>query len=168
TMTTIATFEKTLGRAALWAPHLEREESGEVIPTPTEEQYVPRLRIYPHALREANAYYDPDHHAILFGYFPSHEQPGGETLPGGTVFTCLSFDIIAHETTHALLHGLHRYYMYPSNPDLLAFHEAFADAVALFQHFSHTEVVRQQVARSRGDLRKATLLGQLARQFGSA
>ncbi|CAN5853063.1 hypothetical protein BH23PLA1_BH23PLA1_13510 [soil metagenome] len=167
-MSTIATFEKALGRVALWAPRFERDADGKVIPQAPEEHFVPRLRIYPHALREANAYYDPERHALLFGYFPSQEHPGGETLPGGTVFTCLSFDIIAHETTHALLHGLHRYYLEPSNPDVLAFHEAFADAVALFQHFSHTEVLVHQVARTRGDFRRGSLLGQLARQFGSA
>lgn len=167
-MATITTFEKALGRAALWAPGLERDNEGTVIPKAPEERYVPRLRIYPHALREANAYYDPDRHALLFGYFPSREQPGGDTLPGGTIFSCLSFDIIAHETTHALLHGLHRYYLQPGNPDVLAFHEAFADAVALFQHFSHTDVLRHQVARTRGDFRKGALLGRLARQFGSA
>jgi hypothetical protein len=168
-MATIATFEQALGRVALWAPRLARDAAGEVIPgQPVESQYVPRLRIYPHALREANAYYDPDKHALLFGYFPSREQPGGETLPGGTVFTCQSFDIVAHETTHALLHGLHPYYFYPSNPDLLAFHEAFADAVALFQHFSHPDVLRSQIARTRGDLKQENLLGQLALQFGEA
>jgi hypothetical protein len=167
-MATIATFEKALGRVALWAPHLVRDEDGEVVRAPTEKEYVPRLRIYPHALRDANAYYDPDRHALLFGYFPSREQPGGETLPGGTVFACQSFDIIAHETAHALLHGLHRHYLYPSNPDVLAFHEAFADAVALFQHFSHVDVVRHQLARTRGDLDQENLLGELAWQFGQA
>ena len=30
-----------------------------------------RLRIYPHALREANAYYSPTKKALLFGYFPA-------------------------------------------------------------------------------------------------
>ncbi len=167
-MATVATFEKALGRVALWAPHLKRDDGEEVVPTPAETQYVPRLRIYPHAFRDANAYYDPDRHALLFGYFPSREQVGGETMPGGTVFSCQSFDIIAHETTHALLHGLHRYFLEPSNPDVLAFHEAFADAVALFQHFSHTEVVRHEVARTRGDLKRDNLLGNLAWQFGQA
>lgn len=168
-MATIATFEKALGRVALWAPHLKRGTDGEVIPGQTvESTYVPRLRIYPHALREANAFYDPGKHALLFGYFSSRGHRGGDTLPGGTVFACQSFDIVAHETTHALLHGLHRYYFYPSNPDLLAFHEAFADAVAIFQHFSQTEVVHSQIARTRGDLKQENLLGELAQQFGQA
>ncbi len=168
-MATIATFEKALGRVALWAARLVRDETGEVIPGQSAEStYVPRLRIYPHALREPNAFYDPGKHALLFGYFPSRQQPGGETLAGGTVFTCQSFDIVAHETTHALLHGLHRHYFVPSNPDLLAFHEAFADAVALFQHFSHSDVLRSQIARTRGDLKQENQLGQLAQQFGKA
>jgi len=168
-MATVTAFEQGLGRSALWAPRFERDEFGNVIaPVQEEATYVPRLRIYPHALREANAFYDPQRHALLFGYFPSHEQPGGETLPGGVVFTSQSYDIIAHETTHALLHGLHRYYLTPSNPDVLAFHEAFADAVALFSKFSHVEVVRHQIARTRGDLKQDNLLGQLAQQFGRA
>lgn len=163
-MSTITAFEKALGRVALWAPRLKRGQAGNV----QAEEYVARLRIYPHALRAENAYYDPETHALLFGYFASRERPGGDTLPGGTVFACLSFDIVAHETTHALLHGLHRYYLYSSNLDMLAFHEAFADAVALFQNFAQPAVVEHQIARTRGNLRSDNLLGQLARQFGSA
>jgi hypothetical protein len=63
-MSTIGAFEEALGRVALWAPRLERDEDGIVLPRPAEARYVPRLRLYPHALREANAYYDPDRHAI--------------------------------------------------------------------------------------------------------
>jgi len=63
-MTTIKNFEKALGRRILWAPRLlENEEQY--------EEYVPKLRIYPHALREANAYYSPQKKALLFGYFSS-------------------------------------------------------------------------------------------------
>ncbi len=68
--------------------------------------------------------------------------------------------------THALLDGLHRRFEEASNPDVPAFHEAFADIVALFQHFTITELVRFEIARSRGDLSAATLLAGLARQFG--
>ena len=89
-------------------------------------------------------------------------------MPGGTVFTCLSHDVIAHETTHALLDGMHQRFIEPSNPDVLAFHEAFADIVALFQHFSFPEVLRHQIAKTRGDLTDQNLLGQLALQFGEA
>ena len=38
--------------------------------------------------------------ALLFGYFPVGFRDASNT-PGTLVFTCLSHDIIAHETTHA-------------------------------------------------------------------
>ena len=153
-MLTIKNFERALGRAILWSPH--------------GKAYVPRLRIYPHALREANAYYSPSRKALLFGYFPAAPSDPGGLMPGGMVFSCLSHDIVAHETTHALLDGTHGQYLEPSNPDVLAFHEAFADIVAIFQHFTFKEVVRHQIARVRGDMGVPNLLGELAVEFGKA
>ena len=168
-MTTIRHFETALGRPALWAPRKIRNAAGEVIrPDKRDDDYVQRLRIYPHAIRQANAFYNPDKKAILFGYFPAQGTDVGRNLPGGTVFTCMSYDVIAHETTHALLDGLHRYLTEPSNPDVFAFHEAFADIVALFQHFSHPEVLKYQIAKARGDLQRENSLGVLAAQFGQA
>jgi hypothetical protein len=166
-MTTIHHFERALGRWTLWSPRMEQGESwtGE---SDRELEYIQRLRIYPHALREANAYYSPAKKALLFGYFPGSAESPGTHLPGGMVFTCLSHDIVAHETTHALLDGLHRRFIEPSNLDTLAFHEAFADIVALFQHFTFPEVLRHQIAKTRGDLRDQNLLGQLAHEFGQA
>ena len=84
------------------------------------------------------------------------------------MFCSLSHDIIAHETTHALLDGLHRYFGEPTNQDVLAFHEAFADIVALFQHFTVTESLRDQIRRTRGDLARQNILGELAQEFGQA
>lgn len=153
-MTTIRNFEYALGRRVYWA-HLYNEKR----PRGDRDVYVQRLRIYPHALRGANAYYSPAKKALLFGYFRS---------PTGMVFTCLSHDIIAHETTHALLDGLHRRYVEDNHVDALAFHEAFADLVALFQHFTFPEVLLHQIARTRGDLSAQSLLGELAQQFGEA
>jgi len=160
-MLTIKNFEKALGRKILWAPR-RLEDSKKY------EEPVDQLRIYPHAMREANAYYSPLKKALLFGYFSS--TPADETLhmPDSLVFTCLSHDIIAHETTHAILDGMHNYYNEPTNPDMLAFHEAFADIVALFQHFTFPEVLRHQIAKTKGDLGTQNLLGQLAQEFGSA
>ena len=161
-MKTIDHFEKALGRVALWAPRIVKTKGGKY-----EDYFVPRLRIYPHALREANAYYSPDKHALLFGYFrASRSDPGDSLLPGQTVFCCLSHDVVAHETTHALLDGLHRRFREPTNSDVLGFHEAFADIVALFQHFTVPEALRDQIARTRGDLGQQSMLGQLAQQFG--
>lgn len=161
-MKTIQHFEHALGRVALWAPRLVRTDKG------FDEYFVRRLRIYPHALRDANAFYSPVKKALLFGYFKASSSDPGENLPGQTIFTCLSHDIVAHETTHALLDGLHRRFGEASNEDVFAFHEAFADIVALFQHFTLPEALRHQIAKTRGDLARQNLLGELALQFGQA
>ncbi|MFL6262219.1 MAG: hypothetical protein ACJ76Y_21190 [Thermoanaerobaculia bacterium] len=157
-MTTIHNFERALGRRVLWSQAGAEQEY----------QFVPRLRIYPHAMRDANAYYSPQKKALLFGYFPASTSDPGHNLPGGTVFTCLSHDVVAHETTHALLDGLHRRFIEPTNSDTLALHEGFADIVALFQHFSFAPALRDQIRHTRGDLAGQNLLGQLAQQFGQA
>jgi len=160
-MKTIEHFERALGRRALWSSHERHDGTG------FHENYVPRLRIYPHALRQQNAFYSPQKKALLLGYFATTAKDGRNT-PGTTVFSCLSHDIIAHETTHALLDGVHPRFNEPVNEDVLAFHEAFADIVALFQHFSYPGVLRDQIARTRGDLARQSVLGQLAQQFALA
>jgi hypothetical protein len=164
-MKTIANFEQALGRSIHWS---YRSVYGSSERLPWSDSYVQRLRIYPHALREANAYYSPDKKALLFGYFNAQNADARDGLPGGIVFSCLSHDVIAHETTHAILDGIHRRLLEASNPDSLAFHEAFADLVAIFQHFTLPGVLEDQIAATRGDLSTENLLAKLAIQFGRA
>jgi hypothetical protein len=162
-MKTIEHFEKALGRVALWAPREIRHEGKE-----TTTEYVDRLRIYPHALRAKNAYYSPEHKALLLGYFTAPASSGEGLMKGSVVFTAVSHDVVAHETTHALLDGVHRRFREATNPDVFAFHEAFADIIAIFQHFTLPEALSHQIAATRGDLEQQNLLGQLAIQFGEA
>lgn len=163
-MKTIEHFERALGRVALWSPRRRTLADGR-----TEYDYVQNLRIYPHALRVANAFYSPDRKALLLGYFTVGSGVTSDVLPGGTVFSAVSHDIIAHETTHALLDGLHRRFREATNPDVLAFHEGFADIVALMQHFTLPDALVTQIAKTRGDIgRSDSLLGKLAVQFGHA
>jgi Subtilase family len=169
-MRTIRNFEVALGRRALWAERVvpvatnDEKAQGDA-PARTTRAFVRRLRLYPHALREANAYYSPDKRALLFGYFPADNA----LESGQVVFTALSHDVVAHETTHALLDGIHRYYQEATNIDVPAFHEAFADIVAIFQHFTFPELLQYEIQRSHGDLAsQGDLMANLARQFGQA
>src|SRR5262249_35427169 len=56
-MKTIVNFDQVLGRRILWAER-RRDVKGDFI-TDSRKRYVRRLRIYPHALRDQNAYYSP-------------------------------------------------------------------------------------------------------------
>lgn len=148
-MKTLENFERALGRKLRFA-------KGK------------RLRIFPHAFEGANAFYDPAKVALLFGYFRADDENPGPNLPGQTVFTCLSHDVIAHETTHALVDRLRPYFADATNHDVLAFHEGFSDIVAIFQHFSFREVLADTIQKTRSDLRNRTPLVELASQFGYA
>lgn len=164
-MRTIRTFERALGRFVIWAGDRSQQARIDKL-DPIDRAFTRKLRIYPHALRERNAYYSPEKRALLFGYFRTNSKAGD--VDASWVFTCLSQDIVAHETTHAILHGLQQRSIDPCNIDALAFHEGFADIVALLQHFSLSDVLRHQLAQSRGSLRENGLLTGLAQQFGRA
>jgi len=127
-----------------------------------------KLRLFPHAYYGANAFFDHSKNGIFFGYFRADKDNPGPNLPNQNVFTCLSHDIIAHEVTHAVVHRLRRHFLEPSNEDVLAFHEAFSDIVALFQHFSFPSILREEIQRTRTNLKDRTMLAELAQQFGYA
>jgi hypothetical protein len=165
-MSVIEQFEKALGRKIIWSRISDKGDEGR---TEFKHEFVKQLRIYPHALRQQNAYYSPSKLALLFGYFQSTAQWSGNNIPGSAIFTCLSPDIVAHEVTHAILDSLHPYYRRDTNLDMPAFHEGFADIIALLQRFTFKSVVEEQIRNSRGDLLSPqNLLGDLAIQFGQA
>jgi hypothetical protein len=111
---TLGAFESALGRRLPWAFDGHQ------------------LYLVPHALAEANAHYSGEDEGVFFGYLETG---------GGPIQTCLSHDIIVHEVTHAVLDGLRPRFIEPSLPDQPAFHEAFADIVALLSVFSVSELV---------------------------
>lgn len=149
---TLANFDRALGRRV----------------SMRKDSRLTKLRLFPHAFRGQNAYYDRDLHAVLFGYFTADRENPGPNMPGQTIFTCLSHDIIAHEMTHAIVDRLNPYYLEPSNVDVLAFHEGFADIVALLQHFTFRDLLAEEIQRRHGNLREPTRLVELAQQFGYA
>jgi hypothetical protein len=126
------------------------------------------LRVFPHAFQDANAFFDPRLQALCFGYFQASKENPGANLPGQTVFTCLSHDVIAHEVTHAIVHRLREHFLDATNADVLAFHEGFSDIVAIFQHFTFQDVLRDAIRKTRGNLRSRSELIDLATQFGHA
>jgi hypothetical protein len=144
---TLQRFEHALGRHIPWR-WTHRDDRLPPLPRGS----VRCLNIYPHAMCQANAFYSPDAHAILFGYFRASRTQPGRNLPGQTIFTCLSHDIVAHETTHAIVDGIRRYFTEPTNIDVPAFHEAFADLAALFLHFAHKNALLDTLQKASGKL----------------
>lgn len=137
-MRTLARFEFALGRRISWSFDGHQ------------------LQVAPHAFADANAFYSKRDRALLFGYFPKphakRQQRAGNKKDRGQkadtqdwVFTCLSHDIVVHETTHALVDGLRERYIDPSSPEQAGFHEGFADVIALLSIFSLPDVVERVI-----------------------
>ena len=83
-MKTLARFEFALGRRIGWSFDTHQ------------------LKVAPHGMLDANAFYSPHEEGLVFGYFPGQS--------GDTVYTCLSHDVVVHETTHALIDALRERY----------------------------------------------------------
>jgi hypothetical protein len=119
-MKTLARFEFALGRRLSWSFGSHQ------------------IQVSPHAFSDANAFYSDRAQGLFFGYFPSSDGKR-------TIYTCLSHEIVAHETTHALLDGLRERYTDPSSPQQAGFHEGFADIVALLSILSAQSIVEKVV-----------------------
>lgn len=132
-MATIARFEYALGRRVSWGFRGHQ------------------LKVAPHAFEQMNAFYSREAESLVFGYYGP---------PNDRHFMCLSHDIVVHETTHALLDGLRSRFMAPSSADQAAFHEGFADIVALLSVFALDEVMDVLVDRKR--LAKGGLIARSA------
>jgi hypothetical protein len=133
-MKTLARFEFALGRRLGWSFDTHQ------------------LKIAPHGMFDANAFYSPVDEGLVFGYFKG--------VSGKPVFTALSHDVVVHETTHALLDALRERYMMPSNPDQAAFHEGFADVIALLSVFALPEVVAHLLEPPTGERSRARTIAR--------
>jgi hypothetical protein len=153
---TIHMFEVALGRDIHWR-RADRFGDSQKDNDLRKKDDIQVLKLYPHAMQQANAYYSPQAHGILFGYFKADKTNQGRNLAGQLVFACLSQDIIAHEVTHAVIDGIRTYFTEPTNPDVLAFHEGFADLCALFSHFSERDSLIDTIGRTGGRLFQTTL-----------
>jgi hypothetical protein len=159
-MRILARFEHALGRRVSWS------FGGH------------QLKVAPHATCDANAFYSKDDEGLLLGYFVDPNFKGKHPTAGnGVIFSCLSHDVVAHETTHALVDGLRERYTDPSSSDQAAFHEGISDVVALLSVFALGEVMAGLLSSAKKTihfrqltvekLRESALFG-LAEEMGSA
>jgi len=118
-----------------------------------------RLTIVPHAGNGENAYYDRGSKSLQLYWFESDK---------GTVFTCLSSDIVNHEFGHAVLDGLRPHYYESVGAQTAAFHEFFGDLTAILMAFRNNAFRKVVLKESNGELTGAQLLAGLAQQFGTA
>ncbi len=116
-----------------------------------------RLIVRPHANYGQNAYYDRNSKSLLFYYYGDPEHRG---------YTCLSHDIITHETAHAVLDGIRPLYGRNTSLQTAAFHEFIGDLTAIMLALFNKDISHFVARTTQGDFRTADVLANLAEQFG--
>ena len=146
-MKTMAMFEEpdVLGRPLRWAFRGEQ------------------LLVVPRAGKMANAFYHRDSRSLQFFFFDAEKDGVAQTI-----HTCLSPDIVSHETTHAILDGIAPDLYDATSPQSLALHEAMADLGAVVFTLRTRRLLLQVLEETGGDIRKAEAFNQIALQFGRA
>lgn len=121
-----------------------------------------QLLVVPRAGVMENAFYHRDSRALQFFFFPDPKDPAS------TIFTCLSPDIVAHETAHAILDGIAPDLYDATSPQSLAIHEAIADIGAVMFALRSKYLRLEVLERTQGDLSQSNAFNEIARQFGEA
>jgi hypothetical protein len=122
------------------------------------------IHVYPRAGLDANAYYSRNEKALRFFYF---HPSGNESNP--LVYSCRSFDIVAHEVGHAALDSLKPEWLSSSwHPQTGGMHESFGDLTAIFTMLAQMDVCEAIIVESKADLHAKTFFPALAEQFGEA
>ena len=132
----------TLGRALTWAFD------------------SPQILVVPRAGEQANAYYHRRSNSLQFFFFPSPRD--SKKL----VYTCLSRDIVAHETGHAIIDGIAPHLLDACTAESLAIHEALADLTSLLMAFDSRNLTLSVLRETRGSIDDTTEFSSIAEEFG--
>lgn len=122
------------------------------------------LRLIPEAGMAANAEYTRRGQALRFYSFAVDDPAGGSRL----AHTCLSPDIVAHETAHAILDGIAPDLFDGQSPQALALHETIADLTTVIFAVRTDRLRRKVLDRTGGDLRQSRSFSGFAQTLGHA
>jgi hypothetical protein len=122
------------------------------------------LEVYPRARPGLNALYHRPSRNLRFFY-----QDYPQTAPGTPprrVYTCLSRDVIAHETGHAILDGIEPGLLDAIGPHPRAIHEGLADMISVLMAFNSDTLSRFVLKHHFGSILEATAFSDIAEQIG--
>ena len=117
------------------------------------------LQVIPRAGVDLNAAYDRRNLLFFAASNPRF---------GGSIYTCDSTDIVAHELGHAILDAYRPEMWSAMSLEIASFHEAFADFVALMNIMTHDQALIYALNQTGENIRNPNVISKLAEQFGLA
>jgi len=132
------------------------------------------LILKPHAPKSTSPV-TPSYHrssrSVEFPFFESNvvyqpEDEGRGTEKKETIYTCQSFDFIAHEMGHAILDALKPCYHDTNSKETMKLAESFGDLTAIFTVAGQMDQVEAVIAESKADIREPTFLSAIAERYG--
>lgn len=118
---------------------------------------VRMLTALPRAGRQLNAFYD--RHTLRF-YYENH--PTTKKM----VFLCESSDIVCHEFGHACLDAVRPDLWNNPAIEVSAFHESFADCIAILSTLNHPEMITFVLSETGGNMRLTNSVSRIAEEMG--
>lgn len=115
------------------------------------------LMIYPFAGKSLNASYNRKKISFFYDKDPRD---------GSWFFTSANPDIVAHELGHAILDSLRPDLWNAMSLEVWAFHEAFADIIAMLSLMQYDEVIEKIIKDTKGDLSINNIASDVAENFG--
>ena len=127
-----------------------------------------KLGMVPHAFEGRNAFFDPSRKAVLFGYYRANANDPGANLPTRSSSPACHPTSSPTNSPTGSFTASRPYFSEATNADVFAWHEAFADLIALFQHFAYQHVVFEAVTATSSRIDDGSALFDLAREFGQS
>lgn len=118
-----------------------------------------RIRVYPHAGREKNAYYSREEKALKFFYFPSKRNEAK------VVYTARSYVVVTSSVGHAILDGILPGYLESWQPQTAALVESFGDITVILGLIAQLDQCESFIAHSKGDLHAKKFFSAVVEQF---
>ncbi|MEL6866430.1 MAG: hypothetical protein AAFP19_18540 [Bacteroidota bacterium] len=122
------------------------------------KRWESKLRLNVYAFNKGKSVYvNKSQNVILFGFIKNGDK---------TIYTCRSFDVVAHETGHAVFYALRKEHEGYANLQTRVIEESFCDLTIILALLSQLDMCDTVISMCQMNLWNPNFLSRIAEQFG--